>query len=102
MPFIMRRNKKEVLHDLPEKIIQDYICDMTEVQQSLYEQFEEMELKQVENDLENMKDGSAVSTTTKSTLDIIKSSNKIEQEPRSIKTPILKLLMNLRKICNHP
>jgi len=55
MPFIMRRNKKDVLDDLPDKIIQDYLCDMTEIQQVLYEQFEENELREVEDDLESLK-----------------------------------------------
>jgi len=32
MPFIMRRSKREVLTELPPKIIQDYCCTMTELQ----------------------------------------------------------------------
>jgi TATA-binding protein-associated factor len=32
MPFIMRRLKSEVLKELPQKIIQDYYCQMTEEQ----------------------------------------------------------------------
>lgn len=36
MPFILRRLKREVLRELPDKIIQDYLCKMTPMQQDLY------------------------------------------------------------------
>lgn len=39
MPFLLRRTKAEVLSDLPEKIIQDRYCDLSNVQLKLYEQF---------------------------------------------------------------
>ncbi len=39
MPFILRRLKSEVLKELPEKIIQDYYCHMTPVQQNMYKEF---------------------------------------------------------------
>jgi TATA-binding protein-associated factor len=39
MPFILRRLKSEVLRELPEKIIQDYYCHMTEAQLELYREF---------------------------------------------------------------
>ena len=31
-PFILRREKSEVLKELPQKIIQDYYCTMTDMQ----------------------------------------------------------------------
>jgi len=31
-PFILRREKIDVLKELPQKIIQDYYCSMTELQ----------------------------------------------------------------------
>lgn len=37
LPFVMRRLKEDVLDDLPPKIIQDYYCDLSPLQQSLYE-----------------------------------------------------------------
>ncbi|SPQ94320.1 unnamed protein product (mitochondrion) [Plasmodiophora brassicae] len=39
LPFLLRRVKGQVLDDLPEKIIQDYYCDMSPLQVELYESF---------------------------------------------------------------
>lgn len=36
LPFVMRRLKTDVLEDLPEKIVQDYICSMSAVQRFVY------------------------------------------------------------------
>ncbi|MGL5020622.1 MAG: SNF2-related protein, partial [Mycoplasmatales bacterium] len=38
-PFIMRRLKKDVLLDLPAKIISDVMCEMNPVQKQLYSQY---------------------------------------------------------------
>jgi len=32
MPFVLRRTKQQVLHDLPPKIITDIVCDLTPFQ----------------------------------------------------------------------
>lgn len=45
LPFIMRREKAEVLRDLPPKIIQDIECDMTPAQTRIYEHFENIDNK---------------------------------------------------------
>ena len=39
MPFLLRRNKEDVLQDLPPKITQDYYCDLSPLQRMLYEDF---------------------------------------------------------------
>lgn len=39
MPFLLRRNKEDVLQDLPPKITQDYYCDLSSLQRMLYEDF---------------------------------------------------------------
>jgi len=39
LPFMLRRTKAEVLHDLPPKIIQDIVCPMSPIQQKLYDEF---------------------------------------------------------------
>jgi TATA-binding protein-associated factor len=35
LPFVLRRMKEDVLDDLPPKIIQDYECELSEVQKML-------------------------------------------------------------------
>jgi TATA-binding protein-associated factor len=49
LPFLLRRVKEDVLHDLPEKIIQDYYCELSPLQQRLYEDFN----KQADGDFDN-------------------------------------------------
>jgi TATA-binding protein-associated factor len=44
-PFILRRLKQDVLKELPDKIIQDYICEMTPIQKDLHKFIEDMEQK---------------------------------------------------------
>ena len=39
LPFMLRRTKSEVLSDLPPKIIQDLMCDLSPLQQRLYNDF---------------------------------------------------------------
>ncbi|KNE58743.1 hypothetical protein AMAG_04297 [Allomyces macrogynus ATCC 38327] len=47
LPFLLRRLKEDVLHDLPPKIIQDHYCDLTPLQRRLYQQvIESAELAQ--------------------------------------------------------
>ena len=40
LPFILRRDKRGVLKDLPDKIIQDYPCRMSGIQLQLYRELE--------------------------------------------------------------
>ncbi|VDK77763.1 unnamed protein product, partial [Litomosoides sigmodontis] len=42
LPFVMRRLKTDVLEDLPEKIVQDYTCNMTTVQRFVYNHIVDM------------------------------------------------------------
>ncbi|KAA3671282.1 TATA-binding protein-associated factor [Paragonimus westermani] len=39
LPFMMRRLKEDVVADLPPKIVQDFACELTNVQMQLYEAF---------------------------------------------------------------
>ncbi len=39
LPFLLRRLKEDVLDDLPPKIIQDYYCELSPLQQDLYEEY---------------------------------------------------------------
>ncbi len=56
-PFILRRMKRDVLKELPDKIENSTVCDMTEPQRQLYESF----LQQARQDLENELAGSGFS-----------------------------------------
>jgi TATA-binding protein-associated factor len=39
LPFLLRRMKEDVLQDLPPKITQDYYCELSSLQEQLYEDF---------------------------------------------------------------
>lgn len=41
-PFVLRRLKSDVLQELPEKIISDYNCEMTQGQREIYSKWEKM------------------------------------------------------------
>lgn len=51
LPFLLRRLKEEVLDDLPPKIIQNYYCELSELQKRLYDDFAKKQAKQVATDL---------------------------------------------------
>ncbi|KAL1916044.1 uncharacterized protein VTP21DRAFT_6048 [Calcarisporiella thermophila] len=86
LPFVLRRLKEDVLHDLPPKIIQDYYCELSDLQKRLYEEFAKSQTKQnLENELgEDEADGP-----------------KAEGGRRKA-THIFQALQYLRKLCNHP
>ncbi|MBC7424888.1 MAG: DEAD/DEAH box helicase, partial [Bacteroidia bacterium] len=76
-PFILRRTKQEVAKDLPEKYEQVLLCDMTEEQQSLYD-----------------------STKIHFRNEMLKSISNFGFNKSQMM--ILKGLMKLRQIANHP
>jgi len=89
LPFLLRRMKEDVLNDLPPKIIQDYYCELSEIQKILYEDFAKSQTK---NELSNeIQERSNQKSKSKS-----KSNNK---GPAS---HIFQALQYLRKLCNHP
>lgn len=77
LPFLLRRLKEDVLHDLPPKIIQDYYCDLSDVQRSLYDDFSKSQAHQEAEEVVQGKD------------------NKKQQH-------VFQSLQYLRKLCNHP
>ena len=77
-PFILRRLKSEVLQELPEKIIADYPCQMTEYQQKLYDK------------INNLYENPKKKTNNNNNISNINNKNT------------LALIDKLRKICNHP
>lgn len=65
LPFLLRRVKEDVLTDLPPKITQDMLCELSPLQERLYEDFSKTHLDpDLRESLENM---SATETVTKKT-----------------------------------
>ena len=76
LPFLLRRLKEEVLEDLPPKIVQNYYCDLSDLQKKLFEDFTKKERKTLE---------------TKATSD-----------DKESKQHIFQALQYMRKLCNSP
>ncbi|KAJ3741734.1 SNF2 chromatin remodeling protein [Lentinula detonsa] len=85
LPFLLRRLKEDVLNDLPPKIIQDYYCDLSDLQKTLYDDFSKSSGRQ---DAEDAVQNSASSSS---------SANKEGSQQH-----IFQSLQYLRKLCNHP
>ncbi|KAF9583392.1 TATA-binding protein-associated factor mot1, partial [Lunasporangiospora selenospora] len=84
LPFLLRRLKEDVLSDLPPKIIQDYYCELSDLQKQLYEDFSKSQIKHsVEEEL----------------TDDVKTQ---PAAPQQRATHIFQALQYLRKLCNHP
>ncbi|KAI4724400.1 SNF2 family DNA-dependent ATPase domain-containing protein [Aureobasidium sp. EXF-10728] len=76
LPFLLRRLKEEVLDDLPPKILQNYYCDLSDLQKKLFEDFTRKESKTIAE-----KAGSA---------------------DKEAKQHIFQALQYMRKLCNSP
>ncbi|CAG8530565.1 8145_t:CDS:10 [Ambispora leptoticha] len=84
LPFLLRRLKEDVLNDLPPKIIQDYYCELSDLQKQLYEQFAKSQAKSnVESELDS-------------------EAEVVEEKETKKATHIFQALQYLRKLCNHP
>lgn len=94
LPFLLRRVKEDVLHDLPEKIIQDYYCELSPLQWRLYEDFSK---KYLPNEIE---EDSISSSSSSKEQDNEKGGSK--EEGGEPKWHIFQALQYLRKLCNHP
>lgn len=77
LPFLLRRLKEEVLDDLPPKIIQDYYCELSPLQKSLYNDF----------------------TTSQASMVAQETSGEMKKENKS---HVFQALQYMRKLCNHP
>jgi TATA-binding protein-associated factor len=75
LPFLLRRLKEDVLNDLPPKIIQDYFCELSDLQKSLYDEFSKSQAR------------ASVEVA-------VKSEGKQQH--------VFQSLQYLRKLCNHP
>ncbi|KAK9885123.1 hypothetical protein WA026_010638 [Henosepilachna vigintioctopunctata] len=81
LPFLLRRMKEDVLDDLPPKITQDYYCDLSPLQEQLYEDFAKSQAHRTLQD-------SISSVSTAATL--------------QVNTHIFQALRYLQNVCNHP
>mgnify|MGYP003365488651 FL=1 len=77
LPFMLRRLKEDVLSDLPPKIIQDYYCELSDLQKQLYEDFAKKQKNVVQKDIQN--------------------TAEVDN-----KQHIFQALQYMRKLCNHP
>lgn len=80
LPFLLRRLKEDVLNDLPPKIIQDYYCELSDLQKYLYDDFSKSQARVAV-------DGAIQS----------KQPSKGGDQQH-----IFQSLQYLRKLCNHP
>ena len=76
LPFLLRRLKEEVLNDLPPKILQNYYCDLSELQKKLFEDFTKKEGKTL--------------------------GEKATAGDKESKQHIFQALQYMRKLCNSP
>ncbi|XP_004536960.1 TATA-binding protein-associated factor 172 isoform X2 [Ceratitis capitata] len=81
LPFLLRRVKEDVLTDLPPKITQDLLCELSPLQERLYEDFSRTHLNSHLKDcLQNLGDNEDISK----------------------KAHIFHYLRYLQNVCNHP
>ncbi|KAE8452027.1 hypothetical protein EG329_002192 [Mollisiaceae sp. DMI_Dod_QoI] len=76
LPFLLRRLKEEVLDDLPPKILQNYYCDLSDLQKKLFEDFTKKEGKTI--------------------------AEKASLGDKEAKQHIFQALQYMRKLCNSP
>lgn len=79
LPFLLRRLKEDVLSDLPPKIIQDYYCDLSDLQKALYDEYTQSQAQ------------TAVAEAVQS-----------QGQSGGGQTHVFQALQYLRKLCNHP
>ena len=76
LPFLLRRLKEEVLNDLPPKILQNYYCDLSELQKKLFEDFTRKQGKKLQDEA--------------------------GRDDKEAKQHIFQALQYMRKLCNSP
>ncbi|WYZ40605.1 hypothetical protein EsH8_IV_000946 [Colletotrichum jinshuiense] len=76
LPFLLRRLKEEVLDDLPPKILQNYYCDLSDLQKKLFDDFTRKQGKKIQEEA--------------------------GREDKDAKSHIFQALQYMRKLCNSP
>ncbi|KAJ1654959.1 TATA-binding protein-associated factor mot1 [Dispira simplex] len=113
LPFLLRRMKEDVLHDLPPKIIQDHYCDLSELQRKLYDDFSNSRTTQViRRSLQTGESYSALTepvgedvTMTVSKAVLTQREGTVEENGARRKNQhahVFQALQYLRKLVNHP
>lgn len=85
LPFMLRRLKEDVLGDLPPKIIQDYYCELSNLQKQLYRDFIHKQKKNIVKDIEEVEVGEGS-----------------DDDNSNGKQHVFQVLQYMRKLCNHP
>lgn len=83
LPFLLRRMKEDVLDDLPPKITQDYYCELSPLQEQLYEDFSRSQAHQ------SLQESFTASTGSNS-------------NATGHTNHIFQALRYLQNVCNHP
>lgn len=83
LPFVLRRTKEQVLRDLPPKIIQDHLCELSPLQALLYEDFSRSHARE------------AVAAA-------LAGGDATGRPALSATGHVFQALQYLRKLCNHP
>ncbi|XP_016952601.1 TATA-binding protein-associated factor 172 [Drosophila biarmipes] len=86
LPFLLRRVKEDVLKDLPPKITQDLLCELSPLQLRLYEDFSNKHLKDCLDKLDVSSSAAAM----------------VSENLSATKTHIFQALRYLQNVCNHP
>ena len=76
LPFLLRRLKEEVLDDLPPKILQNYYCDLSDLQRKLFDDFSRKQGKKLQAEA--------------------------GRDDKEAKQHIFQALQYMRKLCNSP
>lgn len=90
LPFLLRRMKEDVLDDLPPKITQDLMCDLSLLQKRLYEDFSRQHLEK--DDVMKQRFEQHLMATM----------NPGQKDFHHSKTHIFHALRYLQNVCNHP
>lgn len=91
LPFLMRRMKEDVLDDLPPKITQDLVCDLSALQKRLYEDFSRQHLESDEQMKEQFEEH------------LISNAYANQKDNyHHTRTHIFHALRYLQSVCNHP
>ncbi|KAJ1984823.1 TATA-binding protein-associated factor mot1 [Dimargaris cristalligena] len=103
LPFLLRRMKEDVLSDLPPKIIQDYYCDLSDIQRQLYEDFSNSKTTQViRRSLETGESYSALAAPEPVVQPVGVSGEGEGEGRRKNQAHVFQALQYLRKLVNHP